>query len=235
MRKLFYALLVLAAIAMVACTSEAKPGSTSFPENADADAQTSYAFGVALGYSLQETKLQFSYNELMRGISDVLEGNETEITQEEAYQVIQTAVEAEMAKVGEASAAAEAEYLAENGKRAGVVTTASGLQYEVISEGTGPKPAVSDLVKIHYEGTLPNGTVFDSSIERGEPVVFPLDQVIEGFSEGVQLMTVGSKYRLYMPSTLAYGPEGAGGDIGPNQTLIFEVELISIESAAISE
>jgi len=229
MRKLIYGLLIVAALAVVSCTSEAKPGSTTLPEHAGADAKVSYAFGIALGHSLQETMLTFNYNELIRGIADVLEGNKTEIGQEEAYNMIQMAIMAEMQRAGEESATKETEYLAANAKKPGVVTTASGLQYEVITSGNGPKPNGTDMVRIHYTGTLPNGTIFDSSIERGEPVVFPLDQVILGFSEGVQLMPVGSTYRFYMPSALAYGPEGAGGDIGPNQTLIFEVQLIAIE------
>lgn len=229
MRKLMYGLLILAALTALSCTSEAKPGSTKLPEHAGADVKVSYAFGIALGYSLQETKLQFNYNELIRGIADVLENRSAEVSQEDAYSIIQTAIFEEMQRAGAASAQQETEYLAENAKKPGVTTTASGLQYEVITQGNGPKPQASDMVRIHYTGTLPNGTVFDSSVARGEPVVFPLDQVILGFSEGVQLMPVGSTYRFYMPSALAYGAEGAGGDIGPNQTLIFEVELIAIE------
>ena len=120
-------------------------------------------------------------------------------------------------------------YLAENAKKDGVKVTASGLQYEVIKEGTGKKPAATDTVSVHYEGTLINGQVFDSSIRRGQPVEFPLNRVIPGWTEGVQLMSVGSKYRFVIPSNLAYGEHGAGGAIGPNETLIFEVELLDIK------
>jgi hypothetical protein len=119
-------------------------------------------------------------------------------------------------------------FLAENGKKAGVTTTASGLQYEVLKQGTGAKPAATDTVKVHYEGKLLDGTVFDSSVQRGEPVSFPLNRVIPGWTEGVQLMTVGSKYKFVIPSELAYGDQGAG-PIPPHSVLQFEVELLSIE------
>ncbi len=120
-------------------------------------------------------------------------------------------------------------FLAENKKKAGVTTTSSGLQYEVLTQGNGPKPTASDSVKVHYEGTLINGTVFDSSYKRGQSISFPLNGVIRGWTEGVQLMNVGSKFRFYIPSDLAYGVRGAGRDIGPNSTLIFDVELLGIE------
>jgi FKBP-type peptidyl-prolyl cis-trans isomerase len=122
-----------------------------------------------------------------------------------------------------------ANYLAENGKREGVVTTASGLQYEVISLGKGAKPTAANTVKVHYRGTLLNGTVFDSSIDRGEPISFPLNGVIAGWTEGLQLMPVGSKFRFVIPYNLAYGERGASELIGPYETLIFEVELLAIE------
>ena len=122
-------------------------------------------------------------------------------------------------------------FLAENAKKAGVITTASGLQYQVIKEGTGAKPVATDTVKVHYEGKLVDGTVFDSSIKRGEPVSFPLNQVIAGWTEGVQLMTVGSKYKFVIPANLAYGEQG-GGPIPANSVLTFEVELLEINPAA---
>ncbi|MCA1950988.1 MAG: FKBP-type peptidyl-prolyl cis-trans isomerase, partial [Treponema sp.] len=125
--------------------------------------------------------------------------------------------------------AKETKFLEDNGKKPGVKTTASGLQYEVISEGTGAKPQASDTVKVHYTGTLIDGTKFDSSVDRGEPAVFPLDQVIPGWTEAIQLMSVGSKYKFFIPSSLAYGESGAGNVIPPNSALIFEVELIGIE------
>jgi len=119
-------------------------------------------------------------------------------------------------------------FLAENGKKEGITTTASGLQYKVLTEGTGKKPKATDTVKVHYRGTLLDGTEFDSSYKRKEPIEFGLNQVIRGWTEGVQLMSEGSKYEFYIPSNLAYGPRGAGGDIGPDETLIFEVELLAV-------
>jgi FKBP-type peptidyl-prolyl cis-trans isomerase len=123
---------------------------------------------------------------------------------------------------------AENDFLAENSKKPGINVTGSGLQYEVIREGNGPKPAATDTVRVHYEGTLTDGTVFDSSYSRGEPIEFPLDGVIPGWTEGLQLMGEGAKYRLVIPSDLGYGPQGAGGQIPPYATLIFEVELLNI-------
>lgn len=131
---------------------------------------------------------------------------------------------------GKPSATVEsgADYLARHGKEAGVTTTASGLQYQVIKPGNGPRPKATDTVTVHYRGTLVNGQVFDSSYDRGQPISFPLNQVIPGWTEGVQLMPVGSHYRFVIPSALGYGAQGAGGVIGPNETLIFEVELLGI-------
>jgi FKBP-type peptidyl-prolyl cis-trans isomerase FklB len=120
-------------------------------------------------------------------------------------------------------------FLAENGKKEGVKTLASGLQYKVVKAGTGKTPKATDTVKVHYNGTLVDGTVFDSSIQRGEPASFPVNQVIAGWTEALQLMKEGDKWQLYIPAKLAYGEQGAGGKIGPNSTLIFDVELLSIE------
>ena len=133
-------------------------------------------------------------------------------------------------KVADENAKVSADFLAENAKKDGIKVTESGLQYEVITEGNGASPKATDVVKVHYEGTLISGQIFDSSIKRGEPVEFPLNQVIPGWTEGVQLMKVGSKYRFFIPSNLAYGEQGAGGMIAPNSALIFEVELLEIKS-----
>ena len=132
-------------------------------------------------------------------------------------------------KEGDNNLAKGRAFLEENKKKPGVQTTASGLQYEIIKEGNGPKPTATDKVKCHYHGTLIDGTVFDSSVQRGEPATFPLNGVIKGWTEALQLMPTGSKWRLYLPSELAYGERGAGNSIGPNNALIFEVELLSIE------
>ena len=154
---------------------------------------------------------------------------------DEAKKVIREYFEALESKRQESEAAAakvneEAgkSYLEENGKRAEVVTTPSGLQYEVLEEGNGAQPSAGDQVKVHYTGRLIDGTVFDSSVERGEPATFGVTQVIPGWVEALQLMKAGSKWRLHIPSNLAYGPQGAGGIIGPNSTLIFDVELLEV-------
>lgn len=131
--------------------------------------------------------------------------------------------------MADVNAKAGEQFLAENGKRVEVKTTPSGLQYEVLEEGTGVQPTAGDRVTVHYTGKLIDGTVFDSSVDRGEPATFGVTQVIPGWVEALQMMKAGSKWRLFIPSALAYGPQGAGGIIGPNQTLIFDVELISVE------
>ena len=144
------------------------------------------------------------------------------------FTAMQERQQAEAAKVGEQNRKLGEAYLADNAKRPGIVTTASGLQYEVLTQGDGPVPAATDQVKVHYTGRLIDGTVFDSSVERGEPATFGVTQVIPGWVEALQLMPVGSKWRLHIPSALAYGPNGAGGVIGPDATLIFDVELLEI-------
>jgi FKBP-type peptidyl-prolyl cis-trans isomerase FklB len=146
-------------------------------------------------------------------------------------EALNEAQNAELAKVADAQLAAGGAFLKENGARDGVVTTASGLQYEIITVGDGPMPAATDTVITHYHGTLIDGTVFDSSVERGTPASFPVNGVIAGWVEALQLMPVGSKWRLFVPPGLAYGDRGAGGAIGPNETLIFEVELLEIKSS----
>ncbi len=198
-------------------------------------ADASYAFGLAIGTSLKETGVEMDYSAFVKGMKDVLENKKTKMTTDEATEKIQAAIGAAMEKKAAESLEAEKKYLAENGKKTGVITTASGLQYEVVKEGTGAKPTATDVVKVDYVGTLLNGSTFDSSISRGEPAIFPLDRVIPGWAEGIQLMSVGGKYKFYIPSALAYGSSGAGGVIGPNETLIFEVDLLSIEPPQASQ
>ncbi|MFP3040628.1 FKBP-type peptidyl-prolyl cis-trans isomerase [Treponema primitia] len=192
------------------------------------DADTSYAFGVALGSDFKQAGLSFDYDALIKGLRDTLEGKELRFTLEEAIPLIQTAMKEAMAKVTEENKKKGADFLIDNGKKPGITTTSSGLQYEIISSGTGPKPQSFDTVSVNYEGTLMDGTVFDSSYSRGEPVEFPLNQVIPGWTEGIQLMEVGSTYRLFIPSELAYGEEGVQNFIPPYSTLIFKVELLGI-------
>jgi len=190
--------------------------------------KASYSLGMLIG---QNTKNfgDLNFDALIEGLMQQHNGEETELTIEEADATIREFQQKIAAgKAAEASAEGEA-YLAENKNRDGVSVTDSGLQYEVITEGDGPKPAVTDTVSVHYVGTLLDGTEFDSSVARGEPAEFGLNGVIPGWTEGLQLMNTGSKYRFVIPSDLAYGERGAGGSIGPGATLIFEVELLEIK------
>ena len=190
----------------------------------------SYAIGLSMGQNLMGSGVtSLEYADLAAGIKDVLEKNQPQISYQEAQQVLgKFFSELEQKIAGEAKAAGEA-FLAENAKREGVKVTASGLQYEVLDATIGQKPKATDKVRVHYEGTLIDGTVFDSSYKRGESITFGLNQVIKGWTEGVQLMSVGSKYKLYIPYQLAYGERGAGANIPPYAALIFTVELLGIE------
>jgi FKBP-type peptidyl-prolyl cis-trans isomerase FkpA len=228
--------LLIAANTLLACNAEGISDRNSKLNEANgADADTSYAFGVALGSDFKQAGLVFDYDALLEGLRDTLEGNETRITLNEAMPLIQNAMKDAMARQIEENKQKIEEnkqkgvdFLTENGKKAGIKTTSSGLQYELVSSGTGPNPRASDTVSVHYEGTLLDGTVFDSSYERGEPTEFSLDQVIAGWTEGIQLMEVGSTYRLFIPSDLAYGEQGVRNFIPPNSTLIFKIELLGI-------
>jgi len=166
-----------------------------------------------------------------QAFTDVFEGNESAISEEESNEIMKTFSEKMMARQAEKSAKANEAgnaYLVENGDKEGVITTESGLQYEVITSGDGAKPTTADQVTVHYHGMLTDGTVFDSSVDRGQPATFGVTQVIKGWTEALQLMSVGDKWKLTIPSGLAYGDQGAGGMIGPGATLVFEVELIGI-------
>lgn len=241
MKKIFsssYAIMALVAATalLFSCTDKGEASAS----NADADSgydkkDVSYAFGVAIGASIEKTGIEIDFDSFRKGFSASLAGKETRMTPQEADNAIQTALYSVMTKQASDNAAKGAEFLAENGKKAGITTTASGLQYEVITQGSGVKPAATDVVKVDYEGSLLDGTVFDSSIERGEPVSFPLNQVIPGWSEGLQLMNVGSTWKLYLPASIAYGEQGAGNVIPPNSTLVFKVTLLSIEEPAPAE
>lgn len=189
----------------------------------------SYALGLSIAGNLQKSGVaELDYESFARGVKHHIEGSETEISPEEANQIINEFFTAIQSKQFEANVKAGQEFLAENAKKDGVVTLESGLQYEVMTEGTGTVPAATDSVKCHYHGTLIDGKVFDSSVQRGEPAVFPVNGVIAGWVEALQLMPVGSKWKLSIPSNLAYGEQGAGQDIGPHTTLVFEVELLEI-------
>jgi FKBP-type peptidyl-prolyl cis-trans isomerase len=198
---------------------------TSFEKNFDKEA--SYALGIAIGTDFKSGNVYPDINELIKGMTDVLNDAETRFDMEEASMILQQAFmtinEERTAKEREA----ENSFLAENSKKPGINTTGSGLQYEVITEGYGRRPEAFDTVKVHYQGSLTDGTVFDSSYADGEPMKISLMGVIPGWTEGLQLMGVGSKYRLYIPSDIGYGSQQMG-QIPPYSTLIFEVELFEI-------
>ena len=189
----------------------------------------SYGLGLSLGQQLKSSGVkELAYADLAAGIQDMLEGNQPKVSFQEAQQAINKFFAELEEKASVAAKAAGEAFLAENAKRPGVKVTASGLQYEVL-DAIGQKPKATDTVRVHYEGTLPDGTVFDSSYKRGEPISFPLNGVIAGWTEGLQLMSVGSKYKLYIPYHLGYGERGAGASIPPYSALVFTVELLGIE------
>lgn len=190
----------------------------------------SYALGLSMGQQLLSSGVEkLNYADLAKGIEHVLEKQQPEIAYTEAQTILnQFFTELEQKIAGQAKEAGE-KFLAENAKRPEVKTTPSGLQYEIIEATIGQKPKATDKVKVHYEGTLTDGTVFDSSYKRGEPITFGLNQVIKGWTEGLQLMSIGSKYKLYIPYQLGYGAQGAGAAIPPYAALIFTVELLGIK------
>jgi FKBP-type peptidyl-prolyl cis-trans isomerase FklB len=190
----------------------------------------SYSLGLLVATNLQSQGFEnLNANDLAKGMADALSGGETQWDAQKANQIVQSYVEnKEKSKHTDIVAKAEV-FFKENSKKEGVTTTASGLQYEIINSGDGPSPKLSDKVTTHYHGTLLNGEVFDSSVDRGQPASFPVNGVIAGWTEALQMMKVGDKWRLYVPSELAYGSRGAGAKIGPFTPLIFEVELISID------
>lgn len=196
----------------------------------------SYALGLGIGRQLaQMGATGLDIDDFATAIKDVLAGGEIKLADREAQTIVQEffrrqeeKVNAEMAEKGKKAKAEGEQYLVENASKEGVVTLPSGLQYKVLKEGNGHKPKATDKVKCHYEGFLIDGTVFDSSVQRGEPAVFPLNQVIAGWTEGLQLMQEGAKYRFFIPYQLGYGERGAGASIPPFATLVFDVELIEV-------
>jgi FKBP-type peptidyl-prolyl cis-trans isomerase FkpA/FKBP-type peptidyl-prolyl cis-trans isomerase FklB len=222
---------ILAVTTLTACQA----GGTATLETDDEIA--SYGFGLDIGRSLEPTVTHLDRDALMRGIVDALDGRESAISQDQLAEVTQRVgtlireeQNAEFEAMTESNRVEGEAYLASNAEKDGVTITASGLQYEVLREGEagGAQPTPADQVSIHYRGTLIDGTEFDSSYSRGQPAQFGVMGVIPGFSEGLQLMTVGSHYRFVIPADMAYGPQGAGSDIGPNAALIFEIELLDI-------
>ncbi|ODT55436.1 MAG: hypothetical protein BGP01_12630 [Paludibacter sp. 47-17] len=200
----------------------------------------SYALGVNIGTDLTNNLKTLPggvYNKelFLKAFNDVLKGDSVVMKNEDAQAFLQTYFTAAQEKVANEKKSEGEKFLTENKKNPAVQVTESGLQYIVLTEGTGAKPTATDKVKVHYEGTLTDGTKFDSSYDRGEPIEFPLNQVIKGWTEGVQLMSVGSKYKFFVPYDLAYGEQGAGGVIPPFATLIFTVELLDINAPAITD
>lgn len=196
----------------------------------------SYALGLGIGQQLAQMGAKdLNVDDFAQSIRDVLEGNELKVSHREAQKIVQDyfakqeeKLNAERTEKGKAAREEGEKYLAENAKKDGVITLKSGLQYQVLKEGNGKKPKATDKVKCHYEGFLIDGTVFDSSVQRGEPATFGLQQVIAGWTEGLQLMQEGAKYRFFIPYRLAYGEGGAGQLIPPYAALIFDVELIEV-------
>lgn len=205
----------------------------------DAAAIASYGIGLRTGASIKQDDVGIDLDAFVQGIRDGAEGAEPKYTEKEIMAALETFKKTVQAKKeqGQQAAAEKNEtegkaFLAKNKAKEGVKTRPSGLQYEVIKSGKGASPKATDTVKVHYVGTLLDGTVFDSSVERNEPAVFPVNRVIPGWTEAMQLMKVGDKWRLFIPSDLAYGPRGAGAEIGPNAVLVFEVELLGIEPSS---
>ena len=199
------------------------------------DQKTSYALGLDIGSSFSKLPVDVQLECFFAGGSDVVEGKpiqleqgEFETVMRECQKNLKAEGEKKQQEAGTSNTSEGSAFLTENGSKDDVTTTTSGLQYTVLTEGEGSVPSAEDTVQVHYTGMLLDGTVFDSSVKRGTPATFPLNRVIAGWTEGVQLMKVGSKYRFFVPPELAYGEKGAGQAIGPNATLIFDVELLSI-------
>lgn len=237
MRIVMSCFLVVLLVAGQVYAEEKKPGELTSDEQ-----KLSYALGLDLGSYFKTLGENLDLDVLHQGIVDAYQGNKPLLSAEEAAEVQQKFVQKQQEeKVKQAVAmitknkkAAE-DFLKENGKKEGVVTTDSGLQYIILKEGDGPKPKAEDTVKVDYKGTLLDGTEFDSSYKRGEPAVFPLNQVIPGWTEALQLMKVGTKARIFLPSDLAYGDRGVPNVIEPGSMLIFEVELLGIENPTKTE
>ena len=216
-------------------TPAVKPATTGTTMASSQDS-ISYSIGMAMAQNLKQNGMtDLNTSLLSQGISDALKGQKTQLSMEQMGQILTAYQQKQMASRNAEGMKASAEnkkigtaFLTENKAKAGVMTTASGLQYSVEKEGTGAKPMATDRVKVHYTGRLLDGKVFDSSVERGQPAEFGVNEVIKGWTEALQLMPVGSKWKLYIPSDLAYGDRGAGADIKPGSTLVFDVELLDI-------
>jgi FKBP-type peptidyl-prolyl cis-trans isomerase len=232
MKKLI--LLGTIVLGLAACSQEQPQADKPVALDSDAS-KLGYAMGIDVGASLGRMAADIDADAFIEAFRTSFAKGEMRMKPEEAaevrqafFQKMQQEKQAEMAAAGAANKSSGMAFLAENKQKDGITTTPSGLQYELLRAAEGAKPTAADTVKVHYKGTLIDGTEFDSSYARGEPAIFPLNGVIPAWTEGVQLMSVGSKYRLFVPSELAYGERGTGAKIGPNATLIFEVELLEI-------
>ena len=212
---------LMLAILVVTCSSSSDTVIKKVEKMDNQKDSLSYALGVLMGGNLAGKEVDIDEATFAAAFGATVRGEDLLLDQEGANQIVQDFFQKESVKEG-------INFLADNAKRSEVTTTASGLQYEVLQAGEGAQPLATDEVTVHYTGKLLDGTVFDSSVDRGEPATFPLNRVIRGWTEGVQLMKVGAKYRFYIPSDLAYGDQGAGADIKPGSTLIFDLELIKI-------
>ncbi len=228
MKKVLSGLLILSVTTLSAKNLDTVPKVTF--ENLKDSA--SYALGASIGQTLQQRFAGANIDLVMATIKDVFNGKGVAFDQNQQNQIINEYMMGESGRAAKAEKDKGIAFLADNKTKEGVKTTASGLQYKVLRPGTGAKPKATDNVKVHYEGRLLSGEVFDGSYQRGQPAEFPLNGVIPGWTEGVQLMEVGSKFQFYIPSDLAYGDMGQGGTIKPGATLVFDVELLEIKKAA---
>ncbi|WP_319231510.1 FKBP-type peptidyl-prolyl cis-trans isomerase [Draconibacterium orientale] len=228
--SIIYVFVVALIVAATSC-QQGGPASVKLETSADS---VSYAIGVLVGANNKQQletapgSSEMNIEAMAAAFRLASLGEEVEIAEEDANAIVQNFFRQAADREAQANLEEGNKFLEENKAREGVTTTESGLQYEVLTEGTGEKPTATDKVRVHYHGTLIDGTVFDSSVDRGEPAVFGVNQVISGWTEALQLMPVGSKWKVFIPSDLAYGPRGAGADIGPNAALVFEVELLEI-------
>ena len=232
MKTIYSSVLLIGILTFISCnnmnTTEKEP--IVLNEESSEISRVSYSLGISIANNLKQQNFDsITIEALSKGIEDAYSQNELMVSQEEANEIIQNFFKAKADKKAIENIDLGKNFLEENKTKEGVVTLASGMQYQVITEGTGDTPSLESKVTTHYHGTLIDGTVFDSSADRGQPASFPVQGVIPGWTEALQLMKVGSKWKLFIPSELAYGPNSPGGSIGPNSTLVFEVELISID------